>query len=539
MIPEMRAQNSRLQSRLSAQYTGWKNALITSLKLGIRKKKRPFLLDLPVEILCLIIEVHIPPEEQLSTLFALIRTNKRLHTVLKPLLYQLDAKQSKLTDARSRALDWAIVSYRHLEATALFALEQGASHERGFDFGVVVEAAASFGWLPVVRRIVFGDGGDLCRVSEGRAALSSAAADGHCDILEMLCDHPEIDPNVMEGTRKPPLLKASIKGHVAAVRFLIGRKNVNVNRADDKYQTALIHAVVNNHPDVMEILLSRKDINLNKKDAFWKSALCWATDLGHTKKALRLLEEATIDPNSHSYGCAKDPEASTLEYRQLHINSGWTAGNWVMTPLARTTIRNNITLARRLLAMPDIDPNMPDRAGRTPLYWAVWYRRVEMVDMLLSRRDVIPDLDDWVGRTPLIVAASRGYTEIVKMLLHRPDVNPNITTADAGSPLMHAIALNREKHVRPLLERPDIDLSLVNGAGLTPVEYAQSRGFLEIVRLLQDYRRPTGPRSWFYMPAYSLFEDDGYDREVGVAGPSGGSLRTVTTAPGGTFAMVL
>jgi ankyrin repeat protein len=528
------------QSFLSTQFAGWKEAVKTTLKLGTRKKKPCFLLDLPLEILCLIIEVHIPLEERLRALFALIRTNKRSNATLKPILYRSDAKASKLNDRCSQALEWAIRGPER-ESTALLALEHGASQQRGFGLGSVVEAAASFGWLEVVRRIVFGDDGDLCRLPEGSVALSSAAAKGHCDILNMLCDDGRIDPNVMEGTHKPPLLSASINGQAAAVRLLLGRRKVNQNRADDKYQTALIHAVVNKHEDILEILLSQPDVNLKRKDSFYRSALCWATELGHTKMALRLLEEELVDPNSYGYGYVKDPEPSISEYGQFLSDSGWTTGtgNWMMTPLARTTIKNNITLARRLLARADTDPNMTDRAGRTPLYWAVYHRCVGIVDMLLSRRDVCPDLDDWAGRTPLLVAVNRGYSEIVRMLLHRPDVNPNITAKDGNWPLMRAIYSGRRDIVRLLLERPDINLDPVNSAGLTPVEYAESLNFPTILQLLQNHCGLTEPRSWFYMPGISPFEDEGYDREAGVAGPSTGSLMTVTTAPGGTFAATL
>jgi ankyrin repeat protein len=107
---------------------------------------------------------------------------------------------------------------------------------------------------------------------------------------------------------------------------------------------------------------------------------------------------------------------------------------------------------------------------------------------------------------------------------------------------MYAVSSGQEERVRPFLEppeRPDIDLSRVDSAGKTPAEYAKSRGSLAIFHLLENHKGPTEPRSRLYMPAHSPFEDDDYDREVGVAGLSDCSLRPVTTVPGGSFAAVL
>ena len=54
-----------------------------------------------------------------------------------------------------------------------------------------------------------------------------------------------------------------------------------------------------------------------------------------------------------------------------------------------------------LLERTDIDPDLPDKVGRTPLSYAACSKSVDIVKTLLRRGDVNPDSLDIYGRTPL------------------------------------------------------------------------------------------------------------------------------------------
>jgi len=77
----------------------------------------------------------------------------------------------------------------------------------------------------------------------------------------------------------------------------------------------------------------------------------------------------------------------------------------------------NVELVKRLLDRKNLDINVKNQWGVTPLLGAVRYGHLEVVKMLLSREDVDIDVEDKGGSTALISANSFGYSEILKLLL--------------------------------------------------------------------------------------------------------------------------
>ena len=75
------------------------------------------------------------------------------------------------------------------------------------------------------------------------------------------------------------------------------------------------------------------------------------------------------------------------------------------------------------LGPEDINPNMLDNAGQTPLLWAAGNGHDGVVELLLGRVDVNPDTPDSCGQMPLSLAAENGHGGVAKLLLGRGDVN--------------------------------------------------------------------------------------------------------------------
>jgi len=57
------------------------------------------------------------------------------------------------------------------------------------------------------------------------------------------------------------------------------------------------------------------------------------------------------------------------------------------------------------------DATRPMKCRLTPLSWAVEGEHEAVVKMLLERDDVNPNIADWRGRTPLSRAVGRGMKE--------------------------------------------------------------------------------------------------------------------------------
>ena len=70
-----------------------------------------------------------------------------------------------------------------------------------------------------------------------------------------------------------------------------------------------------------------------------------------------------------------------------------------------------------LIEMECYDINERDILGRTPLAWAARNRHEEVVKMLLGREEVDPDVPDNDGQTPLSFAAEYGSKGVLQILL--------------------------------------------------------------------------------------------------------------------------
>ena len=69
-----------------------------------------------------------------------------------------------------------------------------------------------------------------------------------------------------------------------------------------------------------------------------------------------------------------------------------------------------------LLAREDVDPNLPDKNGRTPLSFAAEDGYEKIVKKLLERKDIDSDLPDRNGLTPLSYATRSNYFGTMRLL---------------------------------------------------------------------------------------------------------------------------
>ncbi|KAF8463346.1 hypothetical protein BDZ91DRAFT_732102 [Kalaharituber pfeilii] len=101
----------------------------------------------------------------------------------------------------------------------------------------------------------------------------------------------------------------------------------------------------------------------------------------------------------------------------------------------------------------DIDAIDPESEDSIPVHEVI-------VRLLLDRSDIQINLTDKNGETPLFRAISRCCEGIVRLLLDRSDIDINLPNKEGTTPFYNAVQWGIEDISCLLLDRSDIDINL-------------------------------------------------------------------------------
>ena len=118
---------------------------------------------------------------------------------------------------------------------------------------------------------------------------------------------------------------------------------------------------------------------------------------------------------------------------------------------------------------------------------AIGDNNTEIINELLQHPNIDPNIQDEDGDTPLYTAVRRERIELVKKLLKLPNINPNIQNNDDNSPLIRAIYDNNLEIFKALLQHPNIDIDIQDKYGDTALVIATGRDKQEFVKELLKY----------------------------------------------------
>ena len=131
------------------------------------------------------------------------------------------------------------------------------------------------------------------------------------------------------------------------------------------------------------------------------------------------------------------------------------------------------------------EPDLKDKDGRTPLFWAVVRGHEDVVKLLMMREDVNPNVKDRTGETPLIEAVKKSDIAVVQVLLACEHIDINAKdVAEGWSALFHAIYAERNgpeqrralQILKLLLACDNIKVNVKNKHGKAPLMIASAEG---------------------------------------------------------------
>jgi ankyrin repeat protein len=180
-----------------------------------------------------------------------------------------------------------------------------------------------------------------------------------------------------------------------------------------------------------------------------------------------------------------------LAQKNIQVNSTAEQG---LTALMMAVISGNTAVLKAILEHKDLDANAKCQdtevlEGASTLGLIAGKGAEDMARLMLEHPDIDPELPDMWGRTPLARAAIQGHVGMVKLLLERNDVSVNSFDANGDTPLIHAAEEGEKLVVQELLNQVQIQVAAINDDGQTALTAAAFQGHECIVQMLLDPNR--------------------------------------------------
>jgi ankyrin repeat protein len=216
------------------------------------------------------------------------------------------------------------------------------------------------------------------------------------------------------------IIGAASRGDARALERLLSEHPAKIRLTGGQWNRPLLHlAAEGGHIACIELLLVR-GADVNERDRLDRAnPLHWAAAEGHLE-AVKLLAEAGGDID----GSGDEHEAGVIGWATCFRTVHRHVAEWLLKRGARPTIFSSVALGRSDLvrALVEVDPQLLAARmsrfehRRTPLHFAVWKNRPEMVELLLQL-GADHTIRDGRGNTPLGDASARTDKRVIDLLI--------------------------------------------------------------------------------------------------------------------------
>lgn len=256
---------------------------------------------------------------------------------------------------------------------------------------------------------------------EGKPALVYVIDTDNKEMLGKILAVEDINYNKADEQGRTPLMAAITARNIDLVRFLSGQDGVDLELADNNQDTALFKAVKIGSLEYVNVLLE-KNVGVNLINNQEYTPLMISILNAHIPLIARLLQVPGIDVNL----IGNQPDFDGPTTSALH----------------HAAQLGNPQIMRMLLAVPNIQLNILNNEGQTPLHTAAIEQKDSMVDQLI-RSGAQVNIQDAQGMTPLMYAAGQDAPLSVYYLVHAPGIDLTLTDTQGHTALWHARHANK------------------------------------------------------------------------------------------------
>lgn len=326
--------------------------------------------------------------------------------------------------------------------------------------------------------------------------LVAACAFGRLDIAKYLVEHgAQLTGVYASGTHMSPLYAACARGDLDVVKWLVADHKAVVDEPDSFGKTPLIVAIENGSLRVFQYLLFM-GADATKATSRGVDAYTLCAQVGNFGMVRHFLELAMTvfvhggSPVRMLEGAVRGEHAEIVDYILQH-SGGKISSSDVSDNLCAAVQSEDSDVAEVLLHH-GANVNWANTHMDTPLYCAIKYGNLKMVELLLKRGANVTDPASQEGESALYEMAKHGRVDMIKLVhtLKGDEVDFGARSASTKHAPLHGAAANGHAQViRFLLDELPVQIyvDIRSTEQDTPLLLAAHKGYLDVVDLLVSH----------------------------------------------------